>query len=269
MKKNKGTDSPYLKYEEYIETRMGGWFPGDRVVYRGKDLHRDLHKLRWMGLLVYGVTGKIYKENQLKMFEALWSLGTSYPDPRLWNNRVAAFAGTTRSLGSLGVSAAVAVSDATIYGFRTNLKTVDFLKRTSKLLEDGNDLHDLIKQRLKTYRYVPGYGRPVVNRDERIAPIMRLAKEYGCADGKYLKLALEIETVVKKWRQSMNLGAIGAAIVADQGMSSREYYLLSTPSFLAGILPCYVDASEKPAGTILPLRTSRIDYVGPSIRNYR
>ena len=42
---------------------------------------------------------------------ALW-VNTSYPDARIWNNRVAALAGSARSTGNLGVSAALAVSEA-------------------------------------------------------------------------------------------------------------------------------------------------------------
>ena len=85
-----------LENENHWETRMGGWFPGERVVYRGQDLHVDLKDMSWMELYVYGITGRRFDEKQLKILNAIWA-NTSYPEPRLWNNRVAALAGTARS----------------------------------------------------------------------------------------------------------------------------------------------------------------------------
>ena len=57
-------------------------------------------------------------------------ISSSYPDPRLWNNRVAAFAGTARSTGHLAVAGAMAVTEASIYGGQPILKVADFLSRT-------------------------------------------------------------------------------------------------------------------------------------------
>ena len=56
---------------------------------------------------------------------AIWT-HTSYPDARLWNNRVAALAGTARSTGTLGIAAALAVSEAKIYGGAHNLRAANF-----------------------------------------------------------------------------------------------------------------------------------------------
>lgn len=120
-------------YKSLIESehrwisRMGAWFPEEgRVVFRGKDLFHELKDLSWMALLFYGMTGRIFNEKQMRLFEGIWTLCTSYPEPRIWNNRIAALAGTTRSTATLAISAATAVSEATIYGHRPIVQAIDF-----------------------------------------------------------------------------------------------------------------------------------------------
>ena len=114
--------------EECWHTRMGMAIPEKgKVIFRGKDLFRDLNNLPWMGLLLYGITGRIPDDKQIRLFEGIWTLCTSYPDPRIWNNRVAALAGTVRSTAALGISAATAVSEASLYGRRPDIRAVDFL----------------------------------------------------------------------------------------------------------------------------------------------
>ena len=56
-----------LENENHWETRMGGWFPGERVVYRGQDLHVDLDDMGWMELYLYGITGRRFSDAQLKV----------------------------------------------------------------------------------------------------------------------------------------------------------------------------------------------------------
>ena len=119
-----------LECEDNWITELGLSFPDQgRAVFRGKDLLNDLCDLPWMGLLLYGITGRILSPNQIELFEGIWVLSSSYPDPRLWNNRVASLAGTARSTASLGVGAAIAVSEASIYGGRPVIRSVDFIKR--------------------------------------------------------------------------------------------------------------------------------------------
>src|SRR5262245_11533061 len=98
-----------------IRSRVGAAFIGSHAVFRGKDLHADLGDAGWLDLYLFGVTGRRFSTPKLRLLEAMWT-HTSYPDARIWNNRVAALAGTTRSTGNLGIAAALAVSEAKIYG---------------------------------------------------------------------------------------------------------------------------------------------------------
>lgn len=256
--------------EDHWVTRMGAWFPGQRVVFRGKDLFHDFRDLPWMALLVYGITGRMPDANAVRLLEGLWKLCTSYPDPRLWNNRIAALAGTARSSAALAIGAGTAVSEASIYGFRPIIRAMDFLLRTQAELDQGAELAQLVVSELRTHRVIAGYGRPVARKDERIEPVMRLAKELGFADGRYVRLAFEVERVLMagRWRQHMNIAGLAAALLADLGFSPTEFYQYSCLSFSAGMFPCYRDAVDKPEGAFFPLRCTRVKYAGHSRRTW-
>jgi len=259
-----------LENEDRLVTRMGAWFPGERVVFRGKDLFNDLGDQRWMGLLLHGITGRLFSDKQIRLFEGIWTLSASYPDPRLWNNRVAALAGTARSTGALGIGAAVAVSEATIYGGRPVLGAIDFFLRAKKHLDKGLELAEFIDQQLHQHRVIAGYGRPIIGIDERIQPLMSLANELGFGDGVHVKLAFQVEKILLKnrFRIRMNVAALIAALTADQGFSESEHYLYMVLCFTAGMFPCFANANNKTEGTFLPLSCRRISYSGPSRRSW-
>ena len=156
----------------------------------------------------------------MRVLHALWT-HNSYPDARIWNNRVAALAGTTRSTGPLGVAAALAVSEATIYGGASQLRCCEFLIRAKKMMDEGADLEALVRAEIKEKRGIGGYGRPIVRTDERIDPIMAIVREQGLDNGPHLKLAFEVERILLegRWRMHMNIVGLDAAICADFGMS--------------------------------------------------
>jgi citrate synthase len=253
-----------LENEGRWVTTIGAWFPGERVVFRGQDLFHDLKDLSWMALLLYGITGRIPSGRQVRLFEGIWRISSSYPEPRLWNNRIAALAGSARSTGSLGVSVAIAVSEATTYGQRPLVRAMDFLLRAQEQLNQGANLTDIVRIELKKHRGIAGFGRPVVRTDERIAPLMALVEKLGYGDGVYVNLVFEVEKVLLAggWRLHMNVAALDAALAADQGLTVDQFYMYMILCFTAGIVPCAIDTSRQPTGTFFPLRCSRIQYEG-------
>jgi hypothetical protein len=253
-----------------LKSRMGTFFPGSHVIFRGKDLHADLKDMDWMELYVFGITGRRFSPEQLRLMHAIWSY-TSYPDVRLWNNRVAALSGSSRSTGTLGVAAALAVSEASIYGGGILARSIDFFIRTRARLEQGDELSDCLREEFALYRSIGGYGRPIVNGDERIKPILDLATALGLDQGPHLRLAfaIERELLEGRWRMKMNYAAVVTALGADIGLTEREFRLFMFPVFLAGMQPCFVEAAERPEGTLFPLSCADILYDGKRPRTWQ
>lgn len=254
-----------------LKSRVGACFLGSHVIFRGEDLHAELAGARWIDVWVFGITGRRLPDAALRLLEAIWT-HTSYPDGRIWNNRVAALAGSARTTGNLALSAALAVSEAAIFGRGIDIRASDFLSRTRAELSAGGELGPWVRRELTERRSLAGYGRPVSNRkDERLEPILRLARSLGLGDGPFVELAHDIERFLldSRLRMRMNYGAIAAALTADVGLSPREHYLFMYPAFLAGMPPCYLDAAERPEGTVLPLPCDGVAYSGVAKRSWK
>jgi hypothetical protein len=253
-----------------LVTSVGAFFPGERAVFRGHDLHASLNQMGWLGLYLFGITGRRFTPQQLTVVESLWCY-TSYPDARLWNNRVAALAGTTRSTGTLGIAAALAVSEAQIYGRGVDMRASEFLTRVTKQVEAGAELQVLVRAELKRKRSIAGYGRPLTAKDERISPMLKLIGELSLDAGPHMKIAIKVEQILLegRWRLKMNYAALAAALCADMGMSPGEYYFAGIMAFLAGMPPCYLDASEKPEGLLFPQPCRILSYEGVLQRRWQ
>jgi hypothetical protein len=246
-----------------LRTRIGGAFVGQRVVFRGHNLHRDLKNLDCLELYLLGITDRRFTKEQLKLLHALWVV-TSYPDARIWNNRVAALAGSARSTGALGIAAALAVSEAKIYGFNPGIRAYDFLAAAQQRCAAGDSLEAMVEQEIKTKRGIGGYGRPLAAEDERIGPIMEIARGHGHGDGPHVRLAFETEAIIlrRRLRLKMNYAVLTAALLLDMGFTRQQYYLFVFPIFLASMPPCFMEAAERAEGSLFPIACADISYEG-------
>lgn len=252
-----------------LKSRMGGCLPGSRAVFRGHDLHAELKDMDWIELYAFGITGRRFTPEQVRLLHALW-VCTSYPDVRIWNNRVAGLAGSARSTATLGLSAALAVSEAVIYGGHAFVRGIDFLLQAGKRVAEGQSLEAVVHGELKARR-IYGFGRPINSADERLPWVLGIARELGLDDGAYVRLAFEVERILVEHNKAlrMNYAGLMAAIAADLGFSCREFHLFVFPAFLAGMPPCYIESAERPEGALFPLSCSHIRYEGPPKRQWR
>ncbi|PHS72656.1 MAG: hypothetical protein COB22_04820 [Cycloclasticus sp.] len=259
-----------INAEDNWQTDMGALFNGERVVYRGKDLFDELSDTSWFKLIMYGITGREFSDAQIQLFEAIQVITVSYPEPRLWNNRVASLAGSARSTGILATSAAIACSEAKIFGNQANIVALDFIRRAKLAIKDDDDIADFVINDLKDKRAIGGYGRPLIDNDERIAPLLERAKNLELATGPHVQLAFRIDEFLSKSRYKLILNASGlsAALMADQDFNYREYYYATMLAFSAGIIPCHIDAINHKEGTFFPLTCHRLNYTGKDLRHW-
>jgi len=253
-----------------LRTRMGAFWPGKRAVFRGHDLHQDFRNADWMELYIFGITGRRFTPQQIKMLHGIWVI-TSYPDTRLWNNRVAGLAGNVRSSPTLGLTAALSVSEATIYGGGAGLRAIDFILRAGEAVAAGQELRAFICHELET-RYLYGYGRPIHKNDERLPWLAGVAREQGLGEGKHFKLALEVERILLELGREglrINYAGMTAGLGADLGLSRREFQLFRVPLFSAGMPPCWEEAADKPEGTLFPTPCNGVVYEGVEKRPWR
>ncbi|MEJ2446020.1 MAG: hypothetical protein P8Y42_21645 [Exilibacterium sp.] len=272
--------------ETQWDTELGGYFPGERAVLHGKDLFSELKDLEWMEFLIFGVCGRMPDKKQARLLSNVWTLCASYPDPRLWNNRVGALAGVARSTGSLGISAGIAVSESTVYGHATLISSSKLLLELKQRVDGGENLAKILKDKIlerpmnarpssgkmRKPSVLSGFGRPVSKREERIAPLMAAASELGFANGPMVTLAFEVEATLLELglrTAYLNAGGLISALFCDQGFSLREQYYLSVLQHSACVTFCAADAAKHREGSFFPLCCEQIKYNGKPPRKWR
>jgi len=253
---------------DVLHTRVGACWPGARAVFRGHDLHRDLADVGWMDLYVFGITGRRLAPAALRVLEGIWTL-TSYPDTRLWNNRVAALAANARSASVLGLSAGIAATEAGVFGGGPGLQAIDFFLRAGELNRQGVSAETIVERELQTRRIL-GYGRPLNSTDERLRPLMRLVEREGLNQGLHYRLAFDVEQAMLRRKPflKMNFAALTAALAADLGFTARQYQLYNILKTLAGMPPCIMEAAEKPEGSLMRRCCDDVSYEGVGPRNW-
>lgn len=252
-----------------FRTGVGACWPGSRAVFRGADLHGELADLDWMELYVFGITGRRLSQREVRLLHAIWVL-TSYPDARLWNNRVAALAASARSTAVLALAGAIAVTEAGIFGGGPGIRAIDFFRRAGAAVAAGMPLRDFVGAELKSRR-IYGYGRPINIVDERLPALQAEVAALGFDSGRHYRLAFEVERLLVEEHKpflKMNYAAATAALAADLGFTPREYHLFNILKTLAGMPPCIVEAAEKPEGTAFATPCAGIAYAGPPPRTW-
>lgn len=223
----------------------------------------------WFDVYLKATTGKVFSKEEVKLLNAIW-VCTSYPDARLWNNRVAGLAASSQSTPELGLSAALSVSEATIYGGGPGVKSIDFLINCRIELEKGQNLKNLVTEKIKTDK-IYGFGRPINNVDERLQWISKIACELGLDKGPHLKIAKNIESILleKSPNLKMNYSAMSAGLCADLGFSVREYQKFRVPQLLAGMTPCWVESQKNGPNSLFKMDCSDISYTGTKHRKWQ
>jgi citrate synthase len=261
------------QYEGALPTRAGKVFPGQRTVFRGVDLHTEFEQADWIDLYIYSIIGRRLSAPELKLLQTVW-VYTSYPDVRLWCNRVVALAGSSRGTAAQGLGAGLAVSEAAIYGRQPEIGAADFLVRAMARRAAGEGLEQIVRDELARYPRLMGYGRPVAAAfvDERIPVTLAAMERIGIPMGPHLQLAFDIERQLEQIlgrRLPMTYSSVVVAIPLDMGFTPLECYLYMQPSLVAGMVPCYLEALERPSGATFPLRSKSINYDGVASRDWK
>jgi len=226
-----------------IHTRVGIARLGQQVVVHGKDLHGECLDLGFVHYLLFCVTGRVFDAAHAGVLERLW-VATGYPDARIWCNRVAAYLGSARVDAGLALSAALAASNSTAYGFRAMSAAYAVQADIpDELLAREAWLTDLLAQR----RHLAGYGRPAQGRDERIAVALDSLARAQLPAGPALKRAFWLDRALSARKGiEANIAAIWAALAIDFGIDRREYEAFMLLMFTPGYMAVYAEWRARP-----------------------
>lgn len=254
-----------------LRGRSGGWLIGDGVWSHGIDLMRDLLPNKsYFHVLVLNATGRLPEDRFCKWLEAVY-ICLSWPDSRIWCNTMGSLAGTARTSALAATMAGVIASESKLYGPRTLIGGVDFIKSCKALSDSGLSIEAALKKlmpKMRSKAHIPGYLRPLADGDIRVEIMREYMQDLGYSLGEHLALAYKVEIYLRaNFDQSMNVGGYISAFLADQNYTAEEVVRLFPAMVGSGVTACYVDDVEKEAGHFLPLRCEDVEYTGPPIRS--
>lgn len=255
-----------------IISKKGGWRVGSGVESHGYDLINELvGHYSYMQVVVLNATGKMPSRKLADWLEAI-HICLSWPDPRIWCNRVGALGGSAKASPIASVCSGTMAADSKSYGIRPLVEGVSFITGALKEISRRNiSVEGYIEEEISRRGGKPffmGYARPLAKGDERIGAMEGVTKKLGFEIGPHLELAYEIEKVLLlKFDETMNINGYGSAFMADQDISAVEIYRVCSVLVASGVAASYVDNIDEEAGLFSPLRVSDISYEGKKSRS--
>ena len=112
------------------------------------------------------------------------------------------------------------------------------------------------------------YGSPINRIDERLPWLTALARKLGLDAGPHLQIAKEVGPLLVAHAAAANelRRADGRAGGRSGLLGAREFHHFQFPMFLAGMAPCFIETSEREAGTVFPLSCEHLAHEGPAKR---
>ena len=124
---------PWEKYHGRIVSSRGGWKIGSGIQNCGYDMMNDLvGKTSYMQVVVLNATGRLPSKAIADWIDAI-HICLSWPDPRIWCNRIGALAGSSRASGVAASCLGVLAAESTSYGIKPLISGVDFWGLTNAI----------------------------------------------------------------------------------------------------------------------------------------
>jgi citrate synthase len=260
----------YDQHRGKIYSVKGGWRVGSGITTHGYSLLDEIHgRCSVFQVIIMNVTGRL-PERRLADFVEGFFVCLSWPDARIWCNKMGTFSAMTRTSATAAVAAGGLAGDSKMYGPGSGPAVDAFLKSAHEyIVEGGGSVENFIDE--NGYRggrlYAPGFARPLAKGDERITAMRRYAQELGFEPGVYEKLANQIEDhLALREGEGLNLAGYFAAFMYDRGYSMREAIGISAWSISTGVYASYFEQIDRPPEAFLALQVGDIEYTGPAPR---
>jgi len=258
------------QYRGQIYSLKGGWTVGKGIMTHGYSLLDDIHgKCSMFQVLIMNVTGRLPERRLADLVEGLF-ITLSWPDPRIWCNKVGVFNAMTRASAIAAITSGGLAGDSRLYGASTGHSIGPFFKKAYKhIIEQGESTEQFIEDHCyKAGQLVaPGFARPLAKGDERIPAMRKLARELGFEVGANMRMVSDMETYLNsKEGEGLNLSGFFSAFMLDQDYTMDEIMGIAALSVTGGIYAAYFEYINQSPNDFLPLRVEDIKYIGPESR---
>ncbi|MBI4619450.1 MAG: hypothetical protein HY739_04725 [Desulfobacterales bacterium] len=232
-----------------------------------KQIEELTGKATLMESVILAVIGRLPTNEESRLLNAMIVVN-DYGTPSLWYNRVARFAGSMRVRIGTALIAGLAVAQAKVFGAHPTFLAAEFLQNSLRQMKESDKTaEEIIDEYLRDKKMIYGFGRPVVNVDERVPIILKIHEELGFPKGEHLELALEMEKILNERKGIiMNYATLHSAILSDLGFTPIQIESVSTVFFIPALLACATEGLEREPAEFIPMACDDIDYQGPPER---
>lgn len=258
----------WQKHHHVVHSAKGQWKVGEGVFNKEYEMMNDLvGNVSYMQVVVLNATGRLPSKQIAEWIDAV-HICLSWPDPRIWCNRVGALAGTVGTSPVAGTIYGILSSDSRMFGIKPLQEGVEFIQYALSQINSGISPIEFVSSEIKKRAGKPnfmGYARPIAKGDERIPAMEKVSEQLKLPPGEHLKLAYSIEQILnEQFDETMNINGYMSAFLSDQNYTPQEVYRIFSILVASGVTACYADAYDREAGTFSPLKCSDIEYLGPS-----
>ena len=260
----------YDRYRATIFSKKGGWQIGSGIETHGYSLLDEIHgKCSLFQVMILNVTGRLPERRLADLVEGVF-ICSSWPDPRIWCNKLGAFSAMTRTSATAAIAAGGLAGDSKLYGAGTGVSIDAFITEADQRINnEGWSLPSFMEA--VAYKngklQAPGYARPLAKGDERVVAMRRYASELGFQPGHFESLANRIEDYLfERDGEGLNSSGYFVVFMKDQGYTIDEIMGIAAWAIATGVYASYFEYVDQPPGIFLPLRISDIVYSGPAKR---
>lgn len=250
-------------WREKAHSGLGGVNPDQSVTLAGHDLFSQLVGNLSPAACFHLYVKKCLPSPQVERLLAAIITATVYPDIRIWPNRAVAYCAVSGTGNAAGIAGGMLGMEGQMFGGECVARCYAFLARLKESEAGGKNLESLIDGLATEQNKIPGFGRPLVQGDERLKPILRVAQECGLADGEWLAFGRRVEKMLDdRYKIRFNVAALMACLLADMGFSHSEAQSFGSFTPVISFYGVFHEHSRPDAGPVFPLSVKDVLYTG-------
>lgn len=242
---------------------LGGVNPDQTVTLAGYDLFSELVGKISLASCIHLYLKKSLPSPQVERLLSAIVTATVYPDIRIWPNRAVAFCATGNTGNAAGIASGMLGMEGLMFGGDCVSHSFKFLADLRESEKQGNSIEEEIEKLDFSVTRIPGFGRPLVKGDERLKPILQVARECGLDNGEWLKLGRRVEKLLApKNKIMLNAAGLMACLLGDMKFSCSEIRAFGAFAPVISLFGVFNEHSRPDAKPVFPLAIEDIEYVG-------